>query len=159
MVNIEKPEYDEPRGGDGFTCKRARISRQAGAERLGLSLWDLPPGQAAYPYHAHLTEEELVVVLEGRPSLRTVEGWRDLEPGEVVSFLRGEAGAHQILNRTEEPVRFLAFSTNGEPDVVLQPDSGKIGAFERVPEGGGLRVWFRADDAREYLDGEQPPPG
>ncbi len=157
MINIEEPDYDEPRSGEGFTCRRARISRQAGAERLGLSLWDLPPGQAAYPYHAHLTEEELLVVLDGTPSLRTPDGWRELAQGEVVSFLRGEAGAHQIVNRTETPVRFLAFSTSGEPDVVLQPDSGKIGAFERLPEGGGLRVWFRAEDGREYLDGEQPP--
>ncbi|HEX2413651.1 MAG TPA: cupin domain-containing protein [Thermoleophilaceae bacterium] len=157
MVNIEKPDYDELRGGDGFTCRRARISRQAGAERLGLSLWDLPPGEAAYPYHAHLTEEELVVVLEGRPSLHTPGGRRELEQGEVVSFPRGEDGAHQIVNRTDTPVRFLAFSTNGEPDVVLQPDSDKIGAFERRPDGGGLRIWFSRADAREYLDGEQRP--
>ena len=157
MVNIDKPDYDELRGGDGFTCRRARISRQAGAERLGLSLWDLPPGEAAYPYHAHLTEEELVVVLEGRPSLRTPGGWRELGQGEVVSFLRGEDGAHQIVNRTDAPVRFLAFSTSGEPDVVLQPDSDKIGAFERRPDGGGLRIWFSRADAREYLDGEARP--
>jgi uncharacterized cupin superfamily protein len=157
MVNIEKPDFDELRGGDGFTCRRARISRQAGAERLGLSLWDLPPGEAAYPYHAHLTEEEIVVVLEGRPSLRTPGGWRELEQGEVVSFLRGADGAHQIVNRTDAPVRFLAFSTNGEPDVVLQPDSDKIGAFERRSDGGGLRIWFSRADAREYLDGEQRP--
>jgi uncharacterized cupin superfamily protein len=72
----------------GFNCLRARLSRQAGSERLGLSLWELPPGQAAYPYHYHLAEEELVVVLDGAPSLRTPDGWRELEEGEVVPFLR-----------------------------------------------------------------------
>lgn len=157
MVNIEKPVYDELRDYDGFTCRRARVSRQAGAERLGLSLWELPPGQAAYPYHAHLTEEELLIVLEGRPSLRTAEGWRTLERGEVVSFLRGLEGAHQLVNRTEETVRFMAFSTNGEPDVVLQLDSDKVGVFERRPDGGGLRVWFGREDERGYIDGERPP--
>jgi uncharacterized cupin superfamily protein len=156
-VNIEKADFDEPREQDGFRALRARISRQAGAERLGLSLWEVPPGQAAYPYHAHLTEEELVVVLAGRPSLRTPQGWRNLDQGEVVSFPRGEAGAHQIANRTEETVRFLAFSPSGEPDVVIQPDSGKIGAFERRPDGGGLRVWFRREDEAVYWDGESPP--
>ena len=85
MVNIEDPHYDEPREGEGFRCKRTRISRQAGAERLGVSLWEVPPGEAAYPYHAHLTEEELLIVLEGRPALRTPSGWRELEQGEVVS--------------------------------------------------------------------------
>ena len=157
MVNIQQPHYDEPRRGDGFTCSRARLSRQAGAERLGLSLWEVPPGEAAYPYHAHLGEEELVVVLDGRPSLRTPDGWRELEQGEVVSFLRGERGAHQIVNRSDTAVRFLAFSTNGDPDIVVQPDSGKVGAFERLPEGGGLRVWFRREDEVGYYEGESPP--
>ncbi|HZC12960.1 MAG TPA: cupin domain-containing protein [Thermoleophilaceae bacterium] len=157
MVNIEEPHYDEPREGEGFRCKRARISRQAGAERLGVSLWELPPGEAAYPYHAHLTEEELLIVLEGRPSLRTPEGWRELERGEVVSFLRGEGGAHQIVNRSDATIRFLAFSTNGEPDVILQFDSNKVGAFERRPAGGGLRLWFRREDEVGYFEGETPP--
>jgi uncharacterized cupin superfamily protein len=157
MVNIERPDFDEPREQEGFRAQRARISRQAGAQLLGLSLWEVPPGQAAYPYHAHLTEEELVVVLSGKPSLRTPDGWRELEQGEVVSFPRGEEGAHQIVNRTDDTVRFLAFSPNGEPDVVLQLDSGKIGAFERRPDGGGLRVWFRREDEAEYYDGESAP--
>ena len=77
--------------------------------------------------------------------------------GEVVCFPRGENGAHQIVNRTDEVVRFLAISPTGIPDVVLQPDSGKISAFERRPEGGGLRAWFHRDDEREYYDGETPP--
>jgi uncharacterized cupin superfamily protein len=157
MVNIEDPHYDEAREGEGFRCKRARISRQAGAERLGVSLWEVPPGEAAYPYHAHLTEEELLIVLEGSPALRTTAGWRQLEQGEVLSFLRGERGAHQIVNRGDSVVRFLAFSTNGEPDIVLQLDSGKVGAFERRPEGGGLRMWFRREDQVDYYEGESAP--
>ena len=153
-VNIEKPDFDEPREQEGFRAQRARLSRQAGAQRLGLSLWEVPAGEAAYPYHAHLTEEELVIVLAGSPSLRTPDGWRELEQGEVVSFPRGEHGAHQVVNRTEDTVRFLAFSPSGEPDVVLQPDSGKIGAFERRPDGGGLRAIFRTADAVDYWEGE-----
>jgi uncharacterized cupin superfamily protein len=157
MANINEPVFDEPREHPGFRSLRARLSRQAGSERLGLSLWDLPPGEAAYPYHHHLGEEELIVVLAGRPSLRTPTGWRDLSEGEVVAFLRGEQGAHQLVNRTEETVRFLAFSTSGDPDIVVYPDSGKVGAFERLPHGGGLRETFRSSDAVDYHDGEQPP--
>lgn len=155
--NIREPDFDEPRERPGFTCSRARLARQAGAERLGLSLFEVPPGEAAYPHHYHLTEEELVVVLSGRPSLRTAGGWRELEEGAVVAFPRGEAGVHQIANRSDETVRFLAFSTSGEPDVVVQPDSGKVGAFERRPDGGGMRIWFKGDDAVGYWEGEQPP--
>jgi uncharacterized cupin superfamily protein len=157
MPNINNPDFDEPREHPGFLCKRARVSRQAGSERLGLSLWEVPPGEAAYPYHHHLGEEELVVVLEGKPSLRTPEGWRELAAGETVAFLRGQHGAHQLVNRTGQTVRFLAFSTSGDPDIVIYPDSGKVGAFERLPEGGGLRAMFRAGDTVDYHEGEQPP--
>ncbi len=61
----------------------------------------------------------------------------------MVPFLRGERGGHQPVNRTEGTVHFLAFSTNGEPNVVLYPDSDKLGAFERLPPGGGLRAMLR----------------
>jgi uncharacterized cupin superfamily protein len=158
VPNINDPVFDEPREQPGFRCVRTRLGRQAGSERLGLSLWELPPGEAAYPYHYHLAEEELVLVLAGQPSLRTPEGWRELGEGEVVCFLRGERGAHQLVNRTDHVVRFLAFSTNGEPDVTLYPDSRKLAASERRPRGGGLRAIFRLEDTVDYYDGEQPPP-
>ncbi|HXD55694.1 MAG TPA: cupin domain-containing protein [Solirubrobacteraceae bacterium] len=157
MPNLNDPHYDEPREQEGFLARRARLGRQAGAERLGLSLWEVPPGQAAFPYHFHYTEEELVIVLEGAPTLRTPDGTRTLEPGEIVSFPRGEAGGHQLINAGEETVRFLSFSTSGEPDLVAYPDSGKLGAFERLPDGGGLRLMFRIGDAVDYHDGETPP--
>jgi uncharacterized cupin superfamily protein len=157
VTNINDPIFDEPREHPGFLCSRARVSRQAGSERLGLSLWEVPPGEAAYPYHHHLTEEELLVVLEGQPSLRTPDGWRELLQGEVVAFRRGEQGAHQIVNHSEQTVRFLSFSPSGEPDLVMYPDSGKLGAFERLPDGGGLRAMFRLEDAVDYHHGEQAP--
>jgi uncharacterized cupin superfamily protein len=157
VANLNEPEFDEHREHPGFRCRRARVGRQVGAERLGLSLWEIPPGEAAYPYHYHLGEEELIVVLSGRPSLRAPGGWRELSEGEIVSFLVGEVGAHQIVNRTAEPVRVLAFSTSGAPDIVIRPDSGTLGAFERRPDGGGLYIHFRAEDAVEYFEGEQPP--
>jgi uncharacterized cupin superfamily protein len=157
VTNINYPAFDEPREHPGFRCRRARLSRQAGSERLGLSLWELAPGEAAYPYHYHLAEEELVLVLDGQLSLRTPDGWRELQTGEVVPFLRGEQGAHQLINRTEGTVRFLAFSSSGEPDIVIRPDSRTLGAYERLPDGGGLRAVFRLADEVDYYEGEQPP--
>jgi hypothetical protein len=103
--------------------------RKARVRGRGRSVWqELPPGEAAYPCHLHLAEEGALVVLDGRPSLRTPAGWRELEPGEVVSFPVGEAGAHQVVNRGADVVRFLAISTHEAPDIVLYPDSGKLGA-------------------------------
>jgi uncharacterized cupin superfamily protein len=156
VPSIVDPVFDEPRAHPGFECLRARLGRQAGSKRVGLSLWEVEPGKAAYPYHWHLAEEELVVVLSGRPSLRTPSGWRELEPGAVVAFDVGEGGAHQVVNRGEETVRFLAIS-NQQPDVVFYPDSDKVGAFERRPGGGGYSALFRTGDDVDYFEGEEAP--
>jgi uncharacterized cupin superfamily protein len=155
-ASISTPNFDEAREHPGFNCRRARLGRQSGSEKLGLSLWDLPPGQAAYPYHFHLGEEEILVVLIGTPSLRTPDGWQQLDEGDVVTFPTGEQGAHQVTNRTEKAVRFLAIS-NQQPDIVVRPDSDTLGAFERRPEGGGLYKHFRIDDAVDYFEGESAP--
>jgi uncharacterized cupin superfamily protein len=152
-VSIAAPDFDEIREHPGFNCRRARLGRQAGSEKLSMSLWEIPAGEAAYPYHFHLAEEELVVLLEGAPSLRTPDGWREMEPGEVVSFPVGEGGAHQIVNRTEEPVRFLAIS-NQQPDIVVRPESRSLSVFERRPEGGGMAQHFSIDDGAGYFDFE-----
>ena len=154
MPNIGEPEFDELREADGFRARRARIGHHLGTERLGISLWEVEPGQRAYPYHFHLNEEELVVVLRGELELRTPEGTRELREGDVASFPVGEAGAHQLVNRGDTPARFLSMSTHGVPDIVLYPDSGKVGVGERLPRGGGLRQYFRTRDAVDYYDGE-----
>ena len=157
MANIYDPDFDEPREHEGFRARRARLGHQLASERVGLSLWEVEPGQAAYPYHFHLAEEELLVVLDGRPALRGPDGWRRLQRGEVVRFPAGEEGGHQLVNDGDEPVRFMAISTHGQPDVVLYPDEGKIGPAERNPDGRGLKLFFRLDDAVDYNDGLTPP--
>jgi uncharacterized cupin superfamily protein len=157
MATVNDREPGQLRDRDGFRAFRVRVGQALGAERLGASVWEVAPGQAAYPYHLHLAEEELVLVLAGRPSLRTPDGWRELGEGDLVSFPRGERGAHQIVNRTGEPIRFLAVSTSGEPDLVLYPDSNKVGAADRRPDGSGLLSFFRLDDAVDYYEGETPP--
>ena len=157
MANIYDPDYDEPRAHDGYRARRARLGYALGTERVGLSAWEVEPGQAAYPYHFHLAEEEVLIVLEGRPLLRTPLGRRRLTRGEAVRFPPGDTGAHQVLNDTDEPVRFLAVSTHGQPDVVLYPDEGKLSAAERRPDGSGLKTYFRLADTVDYYDGIKPP--
>jgi uncharacterized cupin superfamily protein len=156
-VSAKSPNFDEPRlEKDGFHAMRARLGRQAGSVKTGLSLFEVSPGQAAYPYHWHAAEEEIVVVLAGRPSLRTPDGWREMEEGEVICFRVGAEGAHQIVNRTDSDVRFLAFS-NQAPDVVFRPDSGTITVAERKPDGSGFKDHFRLADAVSYHEGEEAP--
>jgi uncharacterized cupin superfamily protein len=159
MPNVFRPEFEDGERPEGFRSRRARIGYELGTELIGASLWEVPPGEAAYPYHFHYSDEELVIVLSGQPSLRTPEGLRELEAGEAIRFELGEEGAHQILNRGDQTATFLAISSNGRPDVVVYPDSDKIGLGERLPRGGGLRAFFRRADGVDYFDGEGPHGG
>jgi uncharacterized cupin superfamily protein len=162
MANLFKPEFEESSDRDGFTYKRAKLGAQTGAERLGASLYELPPGEANFPYHAHFGNEELLIIIAGHPSLRTEQGWRELEPGEAVAFPSGPKSPHQVQNRSEEPARILMISEMHAPDVVLYPDSGKILAGTRPPGGANreedIYQYFRLTDSVDYWEGEKPPP-
>jgi uncharacterized cupin superfamily protein len=157
MPNIYRPSFEDDERPEGFRSRRARIGYELGSEFVGCSLWEVPPGEAAYPYHYHYADEELLIVIAGRPTLRSPAGLRELEPGEVVHFPLGENGAHQIINRSEEPATLLGVSNSGRPDIVVYPDSDKVGSSERLPQGGGLRLFFSREDAVEYWRGERPP--
>ena len=145
----------------GFGARTARVGAAAGAERLGASVYLLSPGQTAWPYHFHRGVEELLVVLEGRPTLRTPDGERELAEGAVVAFRPGPAGAHQVTNRGSEPARYVMFSTQHLPAFVEYPDSGKVGVASLPQEGdegpGPVRFLFKRDSAVGYWDDEEAP--
>jgi uncharacterized cupin superfamily protein len=125
----------------------ARLGPDLGAEKLGMTVYELPPGNSNCPYHYEVGNEEWVVALVGRLSVRTPDGEVELEPWDVLCFPDGEAGAHRFTNRTEEPVRFAVLSTRIDPSAAVYPDSQKIGIW---PPG----KLFRLGDAVDYWDGE-----
>jgi uncharacterized cupin superfamily protein len=157
--NVFEPRFDAEQDEAPFTWRRSRIGRQAGSEKLGASLFELPPGASSFPLHVHHANEELIVVLAGRPTLRTLDGERELAPGEVVACPTGRRGAHRIDNRSDEPIRFLIVSTMIAPEVNVYPDSDKIWARTFPPGGDGgeeaLDVLARPDPELDYMDGER----
>jgi uncharacterized cupin superfamily protein len=89
--------------------------------------------------------------VSGRPTLRTPEGEQELREGDVACFPRGKDGAHQVSNRSDEPVRVLMLSTLIRPEIVEYLDSGKIGARN----AGGQRIMLgRPGPMLDYWDGE-----
>jgi uncharacterized cupin superfamily protein len=148
VVNLLGCDVAAPEQIDGFLHRRARVGVALGAELLGCSLYELPPGERAWPYHWHLNNEESLIVVTGRPTLRTPDGERELAPGDVVGFPEGPSGAHDLANRTDEPVRVAIFGTN-RPGTSVYPDSDKVGAGP--PDD---RRYYRRGDAVDYWDGE-----
>lgn len=159
-ANVFDPEWDAEQDKPPFTWRRSRIGRQAGSERLGASLYELPPGASSFPLHIHYANEELIVVLAGRPVLRGLEGAeRSLEPGDVVACPAGPRGAHRVDNRSDEPVRFLVVSTMNAPEVNDYPDSNKTWVRSYPPGGVAgedeFELVLSKDAVVDYLDGER----
>lgn len=113
----------------GEGLQATRVAERAGAELLGASLYELQPGDEMV-FHYHIQREELLVVLAGRLSLRTAEGWEQLPEGEVVAFPRGERGAHGYRNETDAPVRLLMVSEMNGPNISIYPDTNQVGIFD-----------------------------
>jgi uncharacterized cupin superfamily protein len=128
VFNLYDDKWDEPRDRDGWRVKEAFVGHHIGGELIGASLSEVEPGNKLWPYHTHHANEEWVIVLRGEPTLRTSEGEQVLKEGDVVAFRRGREGAHQIVNRTDAPVRVLMLSSMIAPDVVEYLDTGKVGA-------------------------------
>jgi phytoene dehydrogenase-like protein len=63
-----------------------RIGASLGAARTGLSIYELPPGQASSPYHYEDPVEEWLLVVSGTPTLRHPGGEQQLEPWDIVFF-------------------------------------------------------------------------
>ncbi len=127
-VSDARPEYDadDP---PGYRSGAARIGKHIGATMLGATIYELPEGQSICPYHYEYGNEEWLIVLAGRPTLRHPGGEEELEPGETICFPEGPEGAHKLTNRTSETVRVLMLSTKEEPSVGVYPDSDKIGVW------------------------------
>ena len=110
-------------------------------DKLGATLYELQPGTTGGLYHFHHGAEELLIVLRGRPTLRTPEGERELEEGDVVAFKVGPEGAHQVLNRGSEPVRYVMVSDRTSPEAVEYPDSRQLSVMALTESQLGRPLW------------------
>src|SRR5215471_16276939 len=112
---------------DGFRRSSSRVGAALGAARTGLSVYELPPGQAVSPYHYEEPEEEWLLVVSGTPTLRHPGGEEELEPWDLVFFPSGPEGAHFVRNNSASTARVAMFSSTGAAaGAVVYPDSDMI---------------------------------
>jgi uncharacterized cupin superfamily protein len=140
--NIWSDEWGhQPEDWSGGGGRSKRLPR---SDRLGATLYELDSGNFVV-FHFHHAWEELLIVLRGRPTLRTADGERQLKEGEVVHFPVGPDGVHGLTNHTDEPVRYVMASTLGSPEVVEYPDLKQITAQARTGSQTGERLWLIHD--------------
>jgi quercetin dioxygenase-like cupin family protein len=97
--NLYGDEWEREQERKGYRWRAQTIGPVLGATMLGATVYELPPGQKSFPYHYEYGTEEWLLVVAGRPTLRTPEGEQELEAGDVVCFPEGPDGAHQGAER------------------------------------------------------------
>ncbi len=135
-----EPLYDTRCGG---------VTDGSAAKKLGAGYDVLAPGKRSCPYHYHLAQEEMFVILEGSGTLRVAGQMLPLRTGDVIVIPPGPEYPHHILNTSDAPLRYLSISTQERPELCYYPDSDKLGAF-----ADGHRLMGRREGSVDYWDGE-----
>lgn len=141
-ANVFGDDWDASDDWSGGGAKTRHLVERG--PRLGASLYELGPGNFVV-YHFHHGSEELLIVLRGRPTLRTPEGERQVAEGEVDHFPVGPDGSHGLRNDTDEVVRYIVAGIRVSPEVAEYPDIKKITAQARTVSQTGERLWLIHD--------------
>ena len=150
VEKIKAPE-NSPFGGE-----RRRVGAHIGAEKLGYSFFTVPPGKAAFPFHSHTGNEEMIYVIEGEGTLRFGADELPVKSETVISCPPGREYPHQLINTGTDELRYLVVSTMAYPDLTEYPDSNKVGALGGAAVGSQVsyRGFFVKDNNTDYYDGE-----
>jgi len=146
------------RGGDRFAYRRKAVSKPAGGEKLGCSLYRVPPGKRAFPAHKHHGNEEAIYILAGEGSLRRGEARHQVAVGDYIALPAG-GPEHQLENTGATDLEYLCLSTMIHPEVVEYPDSGKFGILTGSAPGGDrakrtLYAFYKLEGAVDYYEDE-----
>jgi len=161
VINIADAPLRDAGNGKGFVAKVGRLGPAIGARKLGCRLHVVAAGQKAFPRHAHHVNEEMFFIVAGEGTYRLGEETYPVKAGDLISAPPGDAStAHQIVNTGAGELRYLAFSTKLDPEIVEYPDSNKFAVASMVPEDKGLmgaKLMYigRRETSLGYFDGEE----
>lgn len=135
---------------DGYEYYRKKFIPFGAAKDTLVSVYEIPPGKAAYPYHFHHNNEETFYILSGEGTLRTPEGERSVAAGDLLFFPTGPEGAHKLTNSSEtEALVYIDFDVVHDIDITEYPDTDKIGIW-----GMGINKVYPKSAQVDYYTGE-----
>ncbi|MBI3147667.1 MAG: cupin domain-containing protein [Betaproteobacteria bacterium] len=152
--NINEVPLEQMRREPHYASQGARLARGTAARRLGASFDIVAPGKRVCPYHLHHAQEEMFVILEGSGTLRVAGELLPIKAGDVIFIPAGPEYPHQILNTSEQPLKYLSISTLEQPEICEYPDSGKFLAQGSLASEARFAVINRHGPNLDYWDGE-----
>jgi uncharacterized cupin superfamily protein len=158
IVNVNDLNWETDGNGQRFVFERKWFTSKTGAQKLGCSLYRVPPGKTAFPFHKHFTNEEAIYVIAGTGSMRLDDEEIMVGPGDFIT-LPPQGPNHQLINSGSADLEYLCLSTMIDPDITLFPDSDKVIAFAGSGPGGDKRARtfngiYKASSVVGYYDDE-----
>jgi uncharacterized cupin superfamily protein len=132
-----------------YDTRTGPLSDGTAATKLGAGFDILEPGKIACPYHYHLAQEEMFVILEGEGTLRVAGERVPVRAGDVIFVPPGPEYPHHLINTGSVPMKYLSISTQEKPEICYYPDSNKLGAFAK-----DHRMMQRQGEALDYWTDE-----
>ncbi|MES2695489.1 MAG: cupin domain-containing protein [Verrucomicrobiota bacterium] len=155
IADVPWDELRSPRGTFRSYCRNLSVALGGirnggpwcGGHPFDLQIRRVPPGAAICPFHSHVAQWELFVVLSGTATIRAGSETHTATTGEVFVHPPGEP--HQLLNKSAADLEVLIIADNPVMDAFYYPDSDKWGLR---PPG----KYFRLAEVG-YFDGEEEP--
>ena len=156
LINVEDITDFEGHEHGSFKAKYAVVGEKIGANQLGYNITIIPPGKKSCPFHNHHVNEEMFFILEGTGLLRFGEEDYQLKQNDIIACpVGGRTVAHQIINNSDDDLKYLALSTNKVYEICEYPDSDKIlskvGSYESIK----LRHIAKASESHDYFKDEE----
>lgn len=124
--------YPEPFRTRMLGRKKRIVGDLFGLKSFGVNLTTLDPGGESALLHRHTVQDEFILILEGHPTLVTDAGDTPMAPGMCAGFPAAGV-AHQLVNRTDQPVLYLEVGDRQPGDAATYPADDLTG--EMGPDG------------------------
>lgn len=126
--------------------RKKAIGDAGGLTQFGAHIITLPPGAWSSQRHWHSAEDELVMIIEGHPTLIDDSGETALSPGDFTAHPAASGNGHHMKNLTDKDVKFLIIGTRNP-----QADSGHYPDIDlAIPANGTAKRVFKRKDGSAY---------
>lgn len=154
ISNIDSIKMESVGNGNPFEASVGRFTSLFDMKGMGCSSVVLNPGKKAWPYHLHYGQEELFIIMSGEGTIRFNGEDYPIKTGDVIFTPPGKETAHQIVNTSAEDLKYLALSTQEDPEMCYYPDSGKYATYTSDSDGK-MKAFIAHESSKvEYFSGE-----
>jgi uncharacterized cupin superfamily protein len=144
-AQVKKSSYPEPFSTMMEGRTKRKLGDYFGLQNFGVNLTELAPGAMSALKHRHSRQDEWIYVLSGNLTLLSGNESYPMEPGQCMGFPAAAGAAHQLVNQSDQPARYLEIGDRVAGDVVEYPDDDLAASSQ---SGGGWQ--FTHKDGTPY---------